>query len=118
MEHAARLSEATQKAADARGSGKVALGFGIGSVALSGLFMGLGAMQNGSIHNGGFGTGADIQSAADKGKAFNITAAAFGAAGGVLIAVAIPVIAVNHEPKDSDVALTLGPFGGGVRGSF
>jgi hypothetical protein len=126
-ERAARFAEAKQKAEDNRDSAKVALGFGIGIGVLSAPFIGLSFWENGRIQGGGFSTGSDIQSAAGQGKAFNIAAAAFGAAGGALFVGGVIGIAVNHEPKESDVAraapppraeITVGPSGLGLRGAF
>jgi hypothetical protein len=126
-EHEARVAEARASARSKRDAGKVTLGFGVTAVAVSGVFIGLGAQENAIIRRGGFASASDIQSEASQGKAFNITAAVCGAVGGALVAIGIPVIAVNRDPNEADIArrapaprlaITVDAAGGGLRGAF
>jgi hypothetical protein len=124
--HEARVAEARSAALEKRDAGRVTLGFGVLCVGVSGLFMGLGAVTNGNIHNGGFKSASDIASEASRGRAFNYAAAGFGAAGGVLLVVALPIIFTHLPPKDSDVArapsstwsVGLGPSSASLRATF
>jgi hypothetical protein len=116
--HEARVAEARTHALEKRDAGRLTLGFGVLCLGVSGLFMGLGAVTNANIHNGGFKSASDINSEASRGKAFNYTAAGFGAAGGVLVVVALPVIFTHLPPKDSDVARAPSSSGSWSTGSW
>ncbi len=126
QEREARIAAARRKAADNRADGRLCVGWGIVSLAGMGVFLGVGAAENGRIQSGGFKTADDISHAATVGKAMNVMAGIFGVAGGALVAVGIPVIAVNHPPRESAIAgpatphaeITAGPGGLGARGSF
>jgi hypothetical protein len=95
--------------------GAVAMGIGGGLGVASFTFMGLGALQNGSIHDGGFANAAAIQSANSTGNTYNTAAIATGIIGavgfttGFILVVASPTI---EAPPTADLVLT--PLSGGA----
>ena len=66
-----------------RTGGKVAIGLGSGFIAGAAIFMGLGAAENGTIHNTHFATLSDLQSANSSGQTYNSAAIAMGVIGAV-----------------------------------
>jgi hypothetical protein len=126
-----RVAEARQKrdaevaavkavAGPRRAAGWALVGVGLAAGAVSGLSAYLGAKQNDKIRAGGFATQQDIADAATTGKTFNIMSIGFAVGGGALLAVGLPIILANPDPRPASppVALRAGPSGVFLAGRF
>lgn len=119
MAHDGRVEEAKTKAADNWDTGlKVTIVGGAIGFGWMAAWMAIGASQTSRIKDGGFDTAQNIQSTVSFGKLCNTMALVGGIVGGVSVVIGGTVMITNREPKPSDVAVSAGPNGLTVRGSF
>jgi hypothetical protein len=67
-------------------------GIGAGMGVVAGVFALLAESKNGTIRHGNFATGADIQSAGDTGRAYNIISVSSAVLGGAFLAVGLVIV--------------------------